>query len=93
MQRIAPNMALLMVPAASVYAAGADNSGAKEALQRLFRREVPEHSKQLRELWEREDTLNVILKMDVVRDWAGLEPGMIAVTRDCVEGTAHFVCL
>ena len=87
MQSIAPNMVLLMVLATSVYAAGADDSEAKEALQTLFRREVPEHSKQLRMLWEKEKTLNSILKMDVVRDWAGLEPGMITVTNDCAEGS------
>lgn len=86
MQRIAPSMVLLMVLVTSVYTAGAADSEATEALQTLFRREVPEHSKQLRELWEQENTLNVILKMEVVRDWAGLEPGMITVTNDCVEG-------
>ena len=58
----------------------------KKALQALFQRDVPENSKQLRELWERENMLDQILKMDVVRDWAGLEPGVITVTDDCIEG-------
>ena len=48
---------------------------ARKALLDLFKREVPEHSRQLRALWEKEGMLATILSMDVVRDWAGLEPG------------------
>lgn len=77
-------LSMFLMITASV--AAEDNRQAKEALQALFQREVPEQSRQLRELWERENTLNLILKMDVVRDWAGLPPGMITITDDCVEG-------
>jgi len=70
--------------------AGGRTEAERKALQDLFKREVPEHSKQLHALWQKEDMLNQILKMDILRDWAGLEPGMITITDDRVEGDGAF---
>ena len=78
---------LLITLITSTFAmAGGRSEAERKALQDLFKREVPEHSKQLRALWEKENILNQILKMDILRDWAGLEPGMITIIDACVEG-------
>ena len=57
------------------YVVADDNLAANETLQTLFERDVPEHSRQLRALWEEERMLAQILSMDTVRDWAGLPLG------------------
>ncbi len=70
----------------SAFAGAGSHPEAVEALKALFDREVPEHSRQLRSLWEEEKMLKQILSMDTVRDWAGLPPGEITVSQDCQQG-------
>ena len=81
---------LIMLMNSAFAMAGGRTEAERKALPDLFKREVPEHSKQLRALWQKEDMLGQILKMDILRDWAGLEPGMITITDDCVEGGGAF---
>lgn len=64
-----------------------NREAAETALKELFNREVPERSDHLRALWEEENMLDDILSMDTVRDWAGLEPGMVEAVTDCVAGS------
>ena len=68
------------------YVVADDNLAANETLQTLFERDVPEHSRQLRALWEEERMLAQILSMDTVRDWAGLPPGEITVSPERQQG-------
>ncbi len=86
MSRTTARTILLMFLITTASVAADNNRKAKEALQALFQREIPEQSTLLRALWEKEGMLNLILSMDLVRDWAGLAPGMITITDDCVEG-------
>ena len=48
------------------YVVADDNLAANETLQTLFERDVPEHSRQLRALWEEERMLAQILRIRFV---------------------------